>query len=207
MKTLFDTLPPELQKRHSEFNRMVLNKAIVKQEGEPVMTGDGGATWYNPKDDGVLWQNPSLTTAIGSLSNSSAIGSVSTTSNAPIRWNLESRHATWSKCQGKVVVDIGVTANGACVTFDDSSMLEINPSSSFTNLIDRTSLNLLNGTQLDDIVVIPQHSLVSDWIGNLVIFGRNGAQVVFKIISPEPSQNFYFELKDLNAIRKQTTPI
>jgi hypothetical protein len=198
MKTLFDTLPPELQKRHSEFNRMVLNKAIVKQEGEPVMTGDGGATWYNPKDDGVLWQNPSLTTAVGPLSSSSAIKGASISS---IAWQLESRHVTWSKCQGKVVVDIGVIANGACVTFDDSSMLEIKPSSSFTNLIDRSSLNLLNGTQLDDIVVTPQHSLVSDWIGNLVIFGRNGAQVVFKIISPEPSQNFYFELKDLNAIR------
>lgn len=187
MKTLLETLSPELQRRHEEFNRM-LNKVTVK-EGGALMTSDSGVTWQNP---------PFTTTVVGPLSSSSAIKGASISS---VAWHLESRHATWSKCQGKVVVDIGVIANGACVTFDDSSMLEIKPSSSFTTLIDKSSLNLLNGTQLDDIVVIPHHSLVSDWVGNLVIFGRNGAQVVFKIMSPEPSQNFYFELKDLNAIR------
>jgi hypothetical protein len=63
-----------------------------------------------------------------------------------------------------------------------------------TDLIEKTQLNLLNGTQLDDIVVIPHHSLVSDYIGNLIISGKNGSQVIFKIISPATSTNFYFEL-------------
>lgn len=143
---------------------------IRKMMDDPVITHDGGVTWASPQ------------------------GIVSVSSNAPLKWDMDSRTAKWNKCQNKIVVDIGVITNGACITFDDSSMLQIIPSNSMTNLIEKTQLNFLNGTQLDDIVVIPHHSLVSDYIGNLIISGKNGSQVIFKIISPATSTNFYFEL-------------
>lgn len=197
MKTVYEKLTPTQQRIYDERIRGMLGGAAI--------THDGGVTWTNPQDKDVLWQKPSLT-AINPFNSSLGQNTISPTSS-PLTWDMDSRQAKWNKCKDKTVVDIGVIANGACVTFDDSSMLEITPSNNTNNLIEKSDLNLLNGTQLDDIVVIPQHSLVSDWIGNLVICGKNGAQVVFKIYSPSSSTNFFFDLKDLNAIRQQTTPV
>lgn len=193
MKTVYEALAPDLKRNY----RKIVLDAMAKQ-GTPLTTNDGGLTWTNPQDSDVIWQSPSTPTVVGTKFNSVITDSGTSTSAS---WNMESRQDKWKKCLNKTVIDIGVIANGACVTFDDSSMLEIKPSNDTTHLIDKSDLNLLNGTQLDDIVVVPHYSMVSDWVGNLVIFGKNGAQVVFKIFSPQPLQNFYFELKDLNAIR------
>jgi hypothetical protein len=167
MKTVYETLPPTLQKRYDEIHRKAMDNALADMV---TITHDGGLTWTSPQ------------------------GGVAMSSNAPLKWDMDSRTTKWNKCQNKTVIDIGVIANGACITFDDSSMLQIIPSNSMTDLIEKTQLNFLNGTQLDDIVVVPHHSLVSDYIGNLIISGKNGAQVIFKIISPATSTNFYFEL-------------
>lgn len=178
MKTVYETLPPTLQKRYDEIHRKAMDSALA----------DMGTTTH---DGGVTWASPAFaTTTIGP----NTISGTSTSSIAPLKWDMDSRTAKWNKCQNKIVIDIGVITNGACITFDDSSMLQIIPSNSTTNLIEKTQLNFLNGTQLDDIVVIPHHSLVSDYIGNLIISGKNGSQVIFKIISPATSTNFYFEL-------------
>jgi hypothetical protein len=128
-------------------------------------------------------------------------GEKNMTENSPLYWGCEGRLAMFKKCQNKIIIDIGVNANGTCVTFDDASMLEIKPANDMANLIEQTGLNLLNGTRLNDIVVVPHVSLVSDWVGNLLLCGENGAQVIFKIISPASSTNFIFDLKDLNAVR------
>ena len=173
MKTVYETLPPTLQKRYDEIHRKAMDNEL--------------------RDGGVYWKNPQASIT--------ATTSNPTFSNAPLYWGCEGRLAMFKKCQNKIVIDIGVNANGACVTFDDSSMLEIKPSNDAANLIERTGLNLLNGTRLDDIVVVPHHSLVSNWVGNLLLYGKNGAQVIFKIISPTSSTNFNFDLKDLNAVR------
>lgn len=171
MKTVYETLTPTQQRLYDERIRGML--------GDGAITHDGGVTWTSPAH-----------TTIGP----SAISGGGTSSIAPLKWDMDSRTAKWNKCQNKTVIDIGVITNGACITFDDSSMLQIIPSNSTTNLIEKTQLNFLNGTQLDDIVVIPHHSLVSDYVGNLIISGKNGSQVIFKIISPATSTNFYFEL-------------
>ncbi len=100
-----------------------------------------------------------------------------------------------------MVVEIGVIANGACITFDDFSMLEIVSVSSDIELKETSHLNLLNGLQLDDIVTSVHQSLFTKWVGNLSIYAVNGWKLDFKIMSGVPVGPFNLELKVNNAVR------
>jgi sRNA-binding regulator protein Hfq len=102
-----------------------------------------------------------------------------------------------------MVVDIGVIENGACITFDDFSMLEIVAATSKVDLKETSHLNLLNGLQLDDIVTTVHQSLYTNWVGVLSIYAVNGWKLDFKIMSQDvPSVGpFHLELKVNNAVR------
>lgn len=108
-----------------------------------------------------------------------------------------------ANCKGKMIVDIGVIANGACITFDDFSMLEIVAATSKVDLKETSHLNLLNGLQVDDIVTTVHQSLYTNWVGVLSIYAVNGWKLDFKIMSQDvPSVGpFHLELKVNNAVR------
>ena len=137
-----------------------------------------------------------------------AIAAVNTgvfTSNAGQSWygHTALNAQIMAKCKGKMVVDIGVIENGACITFDDFSMLEIVAATSKVELKETSHLNLLNGLQVDDIVTTVHQSLFTNWVGVLSIYAVNGWKLDFKIMSQDvPSVgSFTLELKVNNAVR------
>lgn len=139
--------------------------------------------------------------AINSVINSGAY----ITSNAGQSWygRTALNAQVMAKCKGRMVVDIGVIENGACITFDDFSMLEIVADTSKVDLKETSHLNLLNGLQLDDIVTTIHQSLYTNWVGILSIYAVNGWKLDFKIMSDVPAVgSFTLELKVNNAICK-----
>ncbi len=142
--------------------------------------------------------NTALGAALAPMRNT-----IYTTSNAGQSWygNRDLNAQVMANCKGKIVVDIGVIANGACITFDDFSMLEIVSVSSDIDLKETSHLNLLNGLQLDDIVTSVHQSLFTKWVGNLSIYAVNGWKLDFKIMSGVPVGPFNLELKVNNAVR------
>jgi hypothetical protein len=147
----------------------------------------------------VIKTQPILSPAASAAINAGAY----ITSNAGQSWygNRDLNAQVMANCKGKMVVDIGVIANGACITFDDFSMLEIVSASSDIDLKETSHLNLLNGLQLDDIVTSVHQSLFTKWVGNLSIYAVNGWKLDFKIMSGVPVGPFNLELKVTNAVR------
>jgi hypothetical protein len=168
---------------------------IRRMEDQIIQGSSIKAAQYNPL------------TASGVLTGAPVSNSVFTsgplTSNAGQSWygNRDLNEQVMANCKGKMVVDIGVIANGACITFDDFSMLEIVSVSSDIDLKETSHLNLLNGLQLDDIVTSVHQSLFTKWVGNLSIYAVNGWKLDFKIMSGVPVGPFNLELKVNNAVR------
>jgi len=148
----------------------------------------------------VFVNRPILSPAASAVINTGGVF----TSNAGQSWygDRDLNAQVMANCKGKMVVDIGVIANGACITFDDFSMLEITSSSSNVELKETSHLNLLNGLQVDDIVTSVHRSLFTNWVGNLSIYAVNGWKLDFKIMSKDvPIESFTLELKVNNAVR------
>jgi hypothetical protein len=149
----------------------------------------------------VFKTHPILSPAASAAINTGAY----ITSNAGQSWygHTALNAQVMANCKGKMVVDIGVIENGACITFDDFSMLEIVAATSKVDLKETSHLNLLNGLQLDDIVTTVHQSLYTNWVGVLSIYAVNGWKLDFKIMSQDvPSVGpFHLELKVNNAVR------
>ena len=132
-----------------------------------------------------------------------------TTHNAGASWIRHNNDISDNERLKKhMVVDIGIDTNAAIITLDDISTIEIRPIDKDTTLLERTDLNLLNGTYLSDIVVTQHRSLITKSIGRLEICGANGAKVVFDIQSENSwVANFEVIVKESNAVRQQTPTI
>ena len=132
------------------------------------------------------------------------------THNSGLSWYGSDKPFTELRDQirDKTIIDIGVDANAACITFDDLSMLEISPMMKECSISEINALNLLNGSKLGDIVLHDVRSLMSDWIGVMTLHGSRGMEVRFKIHSTlHHHVPFTIDLKEPNAVCKQTPPV
>lgn len=183
-----------------EFEFGDIAKQIMKEEGEKLMKQvlTGGLM------AGAPVKNPYFTSTTGPLAG--AISAVSTHDGGKT-WD---RHdpSEYDHVKTRMVVDIGVDANGACITLDDISTIEIRLIDKQATFKEITNLNLLNGTYLSDIVVTQHRSFISNSIGRLEIRGVNGAVVAFDVMSDSSwVANIEVIVKEANAIRKQAPSI
>lgn len=130
-----------------------------------------------------------------------------------IQKEYERRRDIFIKVKNKDIIDIGINANVACITFDDYSILEISPKFTWMTLHETTDLISLNGGKLHDIVMHIHNSLITDVFAQIQITSTWGNSVVIEITSPRattPSNHFidftYIE-QPTNAVRKQTQTI
>ena len=116
----------------------------------------------------------------------------------------------FKQARGNHIIDIGIDENVTTITFIDYAVLEIIPAVEGLEIVENSSLSLLNGTTLSDIVIQEAASLVTKSIGKLILINEFKVKMEFDILSHRddlgeinPYFIFNLNLKTNNAVRKQ----
>lgn len=130
-----------------------------------------------------------------------------------LQQEYERRRDIFEKIREKDIIDIGINANVACITFDDYSILEISTKFDWMTLHEYTDLISLNGGKLRDIVMHLHHSQMTNVFAHIQIMSTWGNSVVIEISShkvavpPNHFLDFNYIEQPNNAVRKQTPTI
>lgn len=160
---------------------------------------------------------------LNNIMNNGAITSGAITANGGLTWHTPTEYAIqqeykqrrdiFKKVKDKDIIDIGINANVACITFGDYSVLEVSTKFEWMTLHESTDLISLNGGKLRDIVMHLHHSQMTDVFAQIQIMSTWGNSVVIEISSQKaavPTNHFldfsYIE-QPTNAVRKQTQTI
>lgn len=163
------------------------------------------------------------TAKLNKIMSGGAITSGAITANGGVTWHTpteyaiqqeyEQRRDIFKKVKDKDIIDIGINANVACITFGDYSVLEVSTKFEWMTLHESTDLISLNGSKLRDIVMHLHHSKMTDVFAQIQIMSTWGNSVVIEISSQKaavPTDHFldfsYIE-QPTNAVRKQTQTI
>lgn len=158
---------------------MALTKQQIENEAEKILNRALDAElWSSEKINGKLVSTDVRTANAYRLPITKATVGVTPggglTFNAGASWHsfdsIESvsRAAEFKRAKGKPIIDIGLDANIACITFSDMSTLQIGFYVASARFVERTSLEMLNGTSLRDIFVDIHRSLIDGPVLELV---------------------------------------